>query len=368
MLADVFGVTSRPAGQHTPQAQAQAQPRPQASLQGPFDVAYAYSPRESTQSGGKVHLVCRAPLRVGRIVREAGDALCKPRRQFWGLDGGRTMEDFERYGCARCKTIRAKLPEGSRARVPAAQRKRLQAEALVALRPVEAEMEEAERARKQRQDRLARQVGVEPWRGAEHEPYLAWKRRFADAIREADEAGRIASQVWTEGAALERRCSELFGRRWDLRTAVGLDPRTGKPPERERPRNAVGHVGSGHYPLLLDDTAELRSNCPEPEIVHDDGTIRHAVCVDGAWHHLRYFVGGEAVSGLTLRAGRPWRGQQKAVIDTVYTDPAHRGSGYARELLDYARGYFREVRHSSDLTEDGSQWKAAVQRDRRGRR
>ena len=74
-----------------------------------YRVAYAYSPRENVGSTGKYHLIATERIAHGPLVREPGDALCKPARKFWGLDGRRTAEDFERHGCARCREIRDRL-------------------------------------------------------------------------------------------------------------------------------------------------------------------------------------------------------------------------------------------------------------------
>lgn len=49
-------------------------------------VAYAFSRREGANSAGRYHLVLDRPLDSGRLHRSAFDALCKPSRQFWGLE------------------------------------------------------------------------------------------------------------------------------------------------------------------------------------------------------------------------------------------------------------------------------------------
>ena len=66
-----------------------------------FTIAYAYSPRENTGSRGAYHVQVLEPLAVGRLRRDIGQALCKPR--FWGLDGGRSIDHFQRWGCKGCK-------------------------------------------------------------------------------------------------------------------------------------------------------------------------------------------------------------------------------------------------------------------------
>jgi hypothetical protein len=49
-------------------------------------VAYAFSKREGDRSTGGYHWVTTTPLHAGRLHRQPGDALCKPRFKFWGLE------------------------------------------------------------------------------------------------------------------------------------------------------------------------------------------------------------------------------------------------------------------------------------------
>ena len=49
-------------------------------------IAYAYSPRENVGSGGKDHIVLEEEYSKGRLKRISGDPLCKPARDFWGLE------------------------------------------------------------------------------------------------------------------------------------------------------------------------------------------------------------------------------------------------------------------------------------------
>lgn len=71
-------------------------------------VAYAYSPRENSGSGGKYHLVAKVVLSAGRLQRQPGTPLCGKR--FWGLDGGgRTFERFLSYPCPKCLANALKL-------------------------------------------------------------------------------------------------------------------------------------------------------------------------------------------------------------------------------------------------------------------
>lgn len=73
-----------------------------------YRVAYAYNPGQGASSNGTNHLLTVADLDVGRLHRKAGDPLCRPARNFWGLDG-RAPESFEENPCRRCSEIRARL-------------------------------------------------------------------------------------------------------------------------------------------------------------------------------------------------------------------------------------------------------------------
>ena len=70
-------------------------------------VGHAYVPRQTARAVGANHAVLTAPLTVGRLVRQAGDALCKPASNFWGLEQHRS---FEKQGvdCQRCREIAAR--------------------------------------------------------------------------------------------------------------------------------------------------------------------------------------------------------------------------------------------------------------------
>jgi hypothetical protein len=50
-----------------------------------WHIAHAYTPRETATYGGADHVVVDEPVRVGRIKRDPGDALSRPRAKFWGL-------------------------------------------------------------------------------------------------------------------------------------------------------------------------------------------------------------------------------------------------------------------------------------------
>lgn len=50
-----------------------------------WHVEHAYTPRETATYGGADHVVVDEPVRVGRLARQPGDALSRPRQKFWGL-------------------------------------------------------------------------------------------------------------------------------------------------------------------------------------------------------------------------------------------------------------------------------------------
>jgi hypothetical protein len=64
-------------------------------------VRYAFTRRQGASSNGGYHLVLDQPLNAGRLQRKAGDALCKPRSKFWGLDVGSATADASCPTCLR---------------------------------------------------------------------------------------------------------------------------------------------------------------------------------------------------------------------------------------------------------------------------
>jgi hypothetical protein len=50
-----------------------------------WHVAHAYTAQETATYGGADHIVVDEPIRIGRLVRETGDALSRPKKKFWGL-------------------------------------------------------------------------------------------------------------------------------------------------------------------------------------------------------------------------------------------------------------------------------------------
>lgn len=62
-------------------------------------IRYAFNPRQGAMSNGTYHAVLDQPLHVGRLRRAARDAICKPRRQFWGLEPAGADA---RVTCSRC--------------------------------------------------------------------------------------------------------------------------------------------------------------------------------------------------------------------------------------------------------------------------
>jgi hypothetical protein len=69
-------------------------------------IAYAYSPRENVGSSGGDHILCVEAVTRGRLRREAGDALCKPRARFWGLDA---RGDGATASCLRCLELAERI-------------------------------------------------------------------------------------------------------------------------------------------------------------------------------------------------------------------------------------------------------------------
>ncbi len=56
-----------------------------------WHVAHAYTAQETATYGGADHVVVDEAIRIGRLKREPGDALSRPRAKFWGLS--RVEED-----------------------------------------------------------------------------------------------------------------------------------------------------------------------------------------------------------------------------------------------------------------------------------
>lgn len=50
-----------------------------------WHIAHAYTAQETGSYGGADHIVVDESIRIGRLVREPGDALSRPRKKFWGL-------------------------------------------------------------------------------------------------------------------------------------------------------------------------------------------------------------------------------------------------------------------------------------------
>lgn len=82
---------------------------------GPFPVAFhyahAYTPRETGSYGGGTHLIADRSFKLGRLEREAGDALCKPARKFWGLTetDWKPSQDWTPHVCPDCAAKAARL-------------------------------------------------------------------------------------------------------------------------------------------------------------------------------------------------------------------------------------------------------------------
>lgn len=65
-------------------------------------IGYAYSPRQGARSTSSNHAVLDQPLKTGRLTREPGDALCRPRRKFWGLEDALHEQSVT---CPRCRDL-----------------------------------------------------------------------------------------------------------------------------------------------------------------------------------------------------------------------------------------------------------------------
>lgn len=64
-----------------------------------FYPAYAYSPRQGDMTIARTHAALADSFQRGRFRRERGDALCKPRDRFWGLE---PTEDYREVDCPTC--------------------------------------------------------------------------------------------------------------------------------------------------------------------------------------------------------------------------------------------------------------------------
>jgi hypothetical protein len=63
---------------------------------------HAFSPRPGdTRRPGNEHAILNQPIIASRYRRDAGDALCKPRRAFWGLQTDINPE----VTCPRCLAL-----------------------------------------------------------------------------------------------------------------------------------------------------------------------------------------------------------------------------------------------------------------------
>ncbi len=193
---------------------------------------------------------------------------------------------------------------------------------------------------------------VEAEHGALTNEYFELKERFAGDATPQWVVDRVE--------AITPRRDELFDLQWELRKKLNLDPRTGKPKVKAAPTETVDE---GWFPELLGpicETSKCKHETDEKSIRTLDKAIVHECCDSCSYHLIRYIVDGRAVAGLSLRASKPWRGKQSAVIDSVFTAPNDRRRGYASKIMEYAREYFREVKHSKQLTTMGKAWKKAV--------
>lgn len=76
-------------------------------------VSHAYPKRPSEWTTiGADHYITHEPIHAGRLHREVGDALCKQRGKFWGLEPNKIGDgvDFGSVAtCKRCLEIAARL-------------------------------------------------------------------------------------------------------------------------------------------------------------------------------------------------------------------------------------------------------------------
>lgn len=76
---------------------------------GPLMLALAYAGHATTGNySGGAHLIVTSDMTRGRLVRQAGDALCKPAARFWGLEP-EPERSLKTVSCKRCKEIAERL-------------------------------------------------------------------------------------------------------------------------------------------------------------------------------------------------------------------------------------------------------------------
>lgn len=110
---------------------------------------------------------------------------------------------------------------------------------------------------------------------------------------------------------------------------------------------------------LLADPGEVEQIGPERGARRRDGIARFR-SEHGSFRYVLYEDGDPIAALQVVARPPPKRGPWRATIANVYTVPGRRREGLASELLDAARRDFDEVVHSaSDLTSEGSAWKAA---------
>ena len=72
-----------------------------------LSLAHAFTPNESGGYGGADHIVISHAFTLGQLDRQAGDALCKPKRKFWSLQS--VVADGHRRICNACLRRAQKL-------------------------------------------------------------------------------------------------------------------------------------------------------------------------------------------------------------------------------------------------------------------
>lgn len=76
-------------------------------------MAYAWPMRPSSlRCIGAHHITVTEELHDGRLHRQPGDALCKPRAKFWGLDpheGENRRREGQPFDCLACARLNERL-------------------------------------------------------------------------------------------------------------------------------------------------------------------------------------------------------------------------------------------------------------------
>jgi len=66
-------------------------------------IAHAFTPRETATFGGRDHVIVLGDFVRPRFKRKNGDALCRPRSKFWGLE--QVDDPKSRRPCPKCMRL-----------------------------------------------------------------------------------------------------------------------------------------------------------------------------------------------------------------------------------------------------------------------